>query len=83
MEKLEAARPPGRTTLLVLESRDFIMSNPVDIATAIGRAVAHAAVQPPDAIIHVDTTAGPGSWMVYYVKLGDWWCPPASEPLRG
>ena len=75
LEKLEASRPPGGTTLLILESRDCIMSNPVDIARAVGRAATRAPVQPPDAIIHVDTTAGPGSWIDYYVKLVDWWCP--------
>ncbi len=78
LEKLEAARPEAGVTLLALESRDFIMSNPVVIAQAVFRAADEETLL-PDAIIHVDTTAGPDHWIDYYVKIGDWW----SEAARG
>jgi hypothetical protein len=78
LDKLEASRPPDGVTLLVLETRDFIMSNPIVVAQALYRAAQkHRAV--PDVIIHVDTTAGDGHWIGYYEKFGEWW----SERARG
>ncbi len=66
-EKLEEARRPGSVTLLVLECRDFILSNPPIVAQA-----AYSAAQGfdliPDAIVCVDTSAGDGGWLAYQIK---------------
>jgi len=72
LAKLEAARPKGGVTVLALESRDFVMSNPVVIAQAVF-GVAGERPLLPDVIVHVDTTAGLGHWIDYWVKIGNWW----------
>lgn len=85
--KLEVARTADATTLLALEMRDFVMSNPVVLAQAI-HAAAHGRSDLPDVIICVDTCAGDGHWMPYVVKNGGWWSdaardlPRLSVPIR-
>ena len=78
LPKLADARPPNGVSLLVLESNDFVLSNPVVIAQAVAVAAADLSSM-PDAIIHVDTSAGPGHWTGYYVKIGDWWSPSSHD----
>jgi hypothetical protein len=72
LEKLETSRPQDGVTLLVVESRDFIMSNPSYIAQALHRA-SKSHLHIPNYIIHVDTSAGNGHWIVYYEKCEGWW----------
>jgi hypothetical protein len=70
--KLEAARHDGDVTLLVLESSDYIMSNPVLVAQGV-YAAAKNCTSLPGAIICVDTTAGEGHWLAYRIKNLTWW----------
>ena len=70
--KLESARTPLGVTLLVLETNDFIMTNPWFVSRAIKTAVFESDVPVPDVIIHVDTSAGT-SWIPYMVKNLSWW----------
>ena len=71
--KLEAGRTPDGVTLLVLETDDFIMTNPWFVSRAIKTAVSECdGVPVPDVIIHVDTSAGT-SWIPYMVKNMSWW----------
>ena len=71
--KLEAARQPGGITLLVLESHDYIMSNPVVIAQGVYVAAQRHAACLPDAIICVETSAGDDHWIPYVIKSCEWW----------
>jgi hypothetical protein len=70
--KLEAGRRSGGLTLLVLESNDFVMTNPWFVAQAINGAASSLDVSVPDVIVHIDTSAGT-SWIPYVVKVKDWW----------
>jgi hypothetical protein len=72
VRKLEAARLPGGKTLLVLESQDFVLSNPVVIAQAV-HAAAQGLTPMPDEIVCIDVSAGEGGWREYPIKLGDRW----------
>lgn len=77
--KLEAARQPEGVTLLVLESHDYIMSNPVLIAQGI-YAAAQGFSALPDAIVCVDTAPGDSHWMPYFIKHLAWWSDAALNP---
>jgi hypothetical protein len=70
--KLEAARQTGGITLLVLESHDNIMSNPVVIAQGVYAAAQGHSVL-PDAIVCVETSAGDDHWIPYVIKNCLWW----------
>ncbi len=70
--KLESSRRPSSTTLLVLESRDFVMSNPWLVARAVHES-AKVRSDVPDAIFIIDTTPGVGAWIPYRLKdRGGW-----------
>lgn len=73
--KLEAARLPNSTTLLVLESRDIVMNNPVVFAQATYAAAQRRSDDLPDIVIYVDTAASDheGAWMDYLIKDGPNW----------
>jgi hypothetical protein len=60
-------------TLLVLESRDYMMSDPWQLMRATFTA-AHGREDIPDAIVWVDTAAGldEDHWMVYTAKNDPW-----------
>jgi hypothetical protein len=81
--KLAAARTPGSTTLLVLESHDTVMSNPVVLAQA-AYAAAQGRSDLPDAVICVDTSASDSEehWMDYPVKNGVCWSDAAQDLPR-
>ena len=70
--KLQAARKPGGVTLLVLESHDYIMSNPVLIAQGVYTAARECSAL-PDTITCVETSAGDDHWMSYFIKNLGWW----------
>lgn len=72
--KLEAARLPKSTTLLVLESRDIVMNNPAVFAQAT-YAAAQGRNDVPDAVIYVDSAASDReeAWMDYFIKDGVRW----------
>jgi hypothetical protein len=60
--------------MLVLESHDFVMSNPVVLAQA-AFAAARERSDIPDVVMCVDTSASADEehWFDYLVKYGDWW----------
>ena len=70
--KLEAARPRGGATLLVLESRDFVLTNDVVLDQAIYQA-AQGFSPTPDHIAVADTSAGEDAWREHAVKVDDRW----------
>jgi len=73
--KLAAARLPESTTLMVLESRDIVMNNPVVFAQATYAAAQSRSSDVPDVVIYVDTAASDqeGAWMDFFVKVGVKW----------
>jgi hypothetical protein len=71
--KLEAARREASATALVLEMNDYVLSNPSIVQAAIYESAQSIDIPLPDVITIVDTSSGDGSWMIYEVKLGDWW----------
>ena len=76
--KLEAARPSGGSTLLVLESHDFVLSNDVAIDQAIYRA-SQGFSPLPEHIAVVDTSADDGAWREHAIKVDDRWSPAALD----
>ncbi len=70
--KLESSRVSNALTVLVLESNDFIMSNPVVIAHAVRRCMDELTLPEPDVIINIETSAG-DHWFDYLIKVGNWW----------
>ncbi len=81
--KLEAARLPESTTLLVLESRDIVMNNPVVFAQATF-AAAQTRSDVPDVVIYIDSAASDReeAWMDYFIKDGARWSPAALDSPR-
>ena len=86
--KLEASRSTCDValTVMVLESNDYIMSNPVLITQSIRRTMNAVALPEPDALINIETSAGDGHWIDYLVKFNDWWSertlPPEEQQRR-
>jgi hypothetical protein len=70
--KLEAARTTGSVTLLVLENRDYILTNPWLLMRVV-KSLAEPRGDVPDAIICVETSGGDGNWIAYRTKFLDWW----------
>lgn len=70
--KLESAHTAGGATLLVLESRGFVLTNDVVVDQAIYEA-AQGFAPLPDLVALVDTPAGDGAWREPGVKLEDLW----------
>jgi hypothetical protein len=81
--KLEVARLPKSATLLVLESRDVVMNNPVVFAQATF-AASQGRSDVSDVVVYVDsaTSDREEAWMDYFIKDGARWSQAALDIPR-